>query len=73
MAVVGRLPPQVRAVEDGLKGIGAVAFVVVVQQRHPAGFAKATRANQKDVALLFQRVDKAGLYRRRGDFLTEWP
>ena len=61
MAVFGRLSPQVRAPEDRLEFVGSPAVVVVVQQGYPAGLAKATRANQKDVAFLFEGVDKAGL------------
>ena len=61
MAVFGRLPPQVRAVEDGLKFVGSLAVVVVVQQGHPAGLAHAPGPNQKGIAFLFERVDKTGL------------
>ena len=60
MAVCRRLPPQVRAAEDGLEFVGSAAVVVIFQQGYPAGLAHATGANQNGIAFLFERMDEAG-------------
>ena len=61
MAVFRGVPTDVRAAEERLKFIGPSAVVIVLQHGYPTGFAKATRANQKGIAFVFQRAEKAGL------------
>ena len=61
MAVLRGAPADVSAREDGLERLGAVAVVVVLQQRHPTGLAEAAGTNQKDVAFFLQVVEKTGL------------
>ena len=61
MAVFGRLPPQVGAAKYSVEFVGSCAVVVIFQQGDPAGLAHAPGPNQKGIAFLFERVDKAGL------------
>ena len=61
VTVSGRPVPDVRAAEDGLELVASLATVVVLHQRHPAGFAEASGPDEKSVGLVLQCTQKAGL------------
>ena len=53
--------PDVGSAEHRLEIAGAAAVVIVLQHRQPAGLAETARADEKGVALLFQRAQEARL------------
>ena len=57
-AILGGLPADVGAVEDGVPLVGAGAVVVVLQHGHPEALPEAAGTDQECVALLLEPAEK---------------